>query len=159
MTVSDLFHALTIITTGLFSGLMMTLVIILQKQWLSLSRSEYYSNFQGFLKVAKGNALVTVLTLFSFLVPLLFGILSIIEKKWALGFSLILAGMLFLTGCFVVTMKLNFPIYNKVISWRSESEATDWEDTRRRFYVLNIIRFISATLSFIILVFSKVYFN
>lgn len=118
MTVSDLFHALTIITTGLFSGLMMTLVIILQKQWLSMSRSEYYFNFQGFLKVAKGNAPVTVLTLFSFLVPLLFGILSIIEKKWALGFSLILAGMFFLTGCFVVTMKLNFPIYNKVISWR-----------------------------------------
>lgn len=81
MTVSGLFHALTIITTGLFSGLMMTLVFILQKQWLSMSCNEYYSNFQGFLKVAKGNVLVTVLTLFSFLVPLLFGILSMIEKK------------------------------------------------------------------------------
>ena len=158
MTVSELFHALAILTTGLFSGLMMTLVIILQKQWLLMNRSEYYSNFQGFLKVAKGNALITVLTLFSFLVPLLFGILSVIAKKWALGVSLILAGMLFLIGCFVVTMKLNFPIYNKVASWRSENEATDWEDIRRRFYALNIIRFISATLSFIVLVFSKVYF-
>ncbi len=158
MTVSELFHALAILTTGLFSGLMMTLVIILQKQWLLMNRSEYYSNFQGFLKVAKGNALVTVLTLFSFLVPLLFGILSVIAKKWALGVSLILAGMLFLIGCFVVTMKLNFPIYNKVTSWRSENEATDWEDIRRRFYVLNLIRFVSATLSFIVLVFSKVYF-
>lgn len=159
MTVSNLFHALTIITTGLFSGLMMTLVFILQKQWLSMNRSQYYSNFQGFLKVAKGNALLTVLTLFSFLVPLLFGILAMVENKRALGSSLILAGMLFLTGCFIVTMKLNFPIYNKVVSWRSENDATDWEDTRRRFYILNIIRFSSSTLSFIILVFSKIYFN
>ncbi|HYE83073.1 MAG TPA: DUF1772 domain-containing protein [Clostridia bacterium] len=159
MTVSDLFHALTIITTGLFSGLMMTLVVILQKQWSSMNRSEYYSNFQGFLKVAKGNAFVTVLTLFSFLVPLLLGILAAVENKRALGLSLILAGVLCLIGCFIVTIKLNFPIYNKVVSWTSENDAADWEDTRRRFYFLNIIRFSSSTLSFIILVFSKIYFD
>ncbi|MGC4118653.1 MAG: DUF1772 domain-containing protein [Myxococcales bacterium] len=137
-------HGVSVVTTGLFAGLMMTLVFIMHKQWLAQSRAEYWVQFQGFLRVAKGNGLVTVLTLYSFLVPLALSVHLLVQGAILRGALMGIAGLVFMLGCFVVTMALNFPIYNKVISWRSEADAVGWEEIRRRFHLLNCIRFASS---------------
>ncbi|GEM_PF-3473155 len=146
--VLDFLFIISIISVGLFSGLMMTLVFLLQKQWERLSKNEYIIYFKGFLLVAKGNPLISVLTFLSFLFPIVLGIIHMLDNNSLKGIALLASGVVFFIGCFMVTLKLNLPIYNKVINWDSEDDAADWEIVRTRFYRLNIIRMSSSILSF-----------
>ena len=140
-----------LLSVGLFAGLMMTLVVIMQQQWNTLEKEEYVRYFKGFLLLAKGNPVITILTLASFVLPWAVGIVHLISGSNYQGVIMITAGVVFFLGCFGVTMRLNFPIYTKVISWQDVESVTDWEDVRRRFYVLNAVRMTSAVVSFILL--------
>ena len=155
MNILNLLQQLSIVSSGLFAGLMMTLVFIMQRQWKTMTREGYYQNFKGFLSVAKGDGLITVLTLFSFLIPIPVGIIEILRGAFMEGLLVLIAGLVFLLGCFLVTMKLNFPIYNKVMAWKSADDAEDWDWVRRRFFLLNIIRFSSSAATFLLLIFSR----
>jgi uncharacterized membrane protein len=147
----DTMLILALLSAGLFAGLMMTLVVIMQRQWTSLGKEEYIQYFKGFLLIAKGNPIITLLTLASFILPTIVGINHIISGNNAQGVITIIAGIVFFLGCFGVTMRLNFPIYAEVTGWNDVESVTDWEEVRRRFYVLNVIRMTSAIVSFILL--------
>ena len=147
----DTLLTLALLSIGLFAGLMMTLVVIMQRQWNMLEKEEYVRYFKGFLLIAKGNPIVTILTLASFVLPVAVGTTHLILGNNYQGIIMIVAGIVFFVGCFGVTMRLNFPIYAKVIGWENVESATDWQDVRRRFYILNFIRMISAIVSFIFL--------
>lgn len=146
---AQLLNGLLIITTGLFTGLMMTLVFIMQKYWNQMEKENYVSSFKAFLIIAKGNPLITVLTLYSFVYPIIYGIIYIQEN----GLIPLTAGLIFFFGCFIVTMKLNFPIYNKVIEWNNSKDATDYEKVRKKFFFLNIVRLISSSATFVLLLY------
>jgi uncharacterized membrane protein len=153
MILDFLFIILTL-SVRLFSGLMMTLVFLLQRQWEKLNKSEYVIYFRGFLLIAKGNSLISVLTFLSFLVPIIMGIIYILNNSLLEGVILLISGSIFFIGCFIVTMKFNFPIYNEVISWSSENDSADWEFVRKKFYRLNIIRMFSSIASFFLIILS-----
>ena len=142
---------LALISTGLFAGLMMTLVVIMQRQWNMLEKEDYVRYFKGFLLIAKGNPIVTLLTLASFVLPVAIGITRLVSGNNAQGLLMIAAGLVFFVGCFGVTMRLNFPIYTRVIGWENAESATDWQAVRKRFYILNVIRMTSAIVSFVFL--------
>jgi uncharacterized membrane protein len=150
----DFLLSISILSVGLFSGLMMTLVFLLQKQWKGLNKNEYLIYFRSFLLVAKGNPLISVLTFLSFLLPIALGIIHISNSNLLKGIILSASGVVFFIGCFIVTIILNFPIYNKVISWDKETDMADWEFVRTRFYILNIIRMSSSILSFFLIILS-----
>lgn len=120
-------------------------------QWNTLEQKEYVRYFQGFLLIAKGNAIVTALTFASFVLPVTFGIIHLVFGNTYQGVIMLAAGIVFFMGCFGVTILLNFPIYTKVMRWENVESATDWQDVRRRFYILNVIRMISAIVSFLLL--------
>ena len=145
---------ISVLSVGLFSGLMMTLVFLLQRQWQGLNKSEYVIYFRSFLLVAKGNPLISVLTFLSFLLPIALGIIHILNSNLLKGTILLVSGIVFFIGCFIVTIRLNFPIYNKVISWDRKNDIADWEFIRKRFYILNIIRMSSSVLSFFLIILS-----
>jgi len=147
----DTLLTLALLSIGLFAGLMMTLVVIMQRQWNMLEQEEYVRLFKGFLLIAKGNSIVTLLTLASFLLPATVGITHLISGNTYQGGIMIAAGIVFFIGCFGVTMRLNVPIYAKVIGWENAESATDWQEVRRRFYILNVTRMISAMVSFLFL--------
>jgi len=151
MMLIDTILILALLSVGLFAGLMMTLVVIMQQQWNALDKEEYMRYFKGFLLVAKGNPIASVLTLASFVLPLVVGIVDLVSGSNYQGVITISAGVVFFLGCFGVTMRLNFPIYTRVIGWENVEAAADWEDVRRRFYVLNVIRMTSAVVSFMFL--------
>jgi uncharacterized membrane protein len=152
MLVIVIFYVLSVLSAGLFAGLMMTLVVILQQQWDLLEKHEYVRYFKGFLLVAKGNPVITFLTLASFIFPLVNGLFHFFSGNSIQGMIMIIAGVVFFIGCFLVTMKLNFPIYNKVIGWTDAETVHDWEDVRKRFLILNIIRMTSALITFVLLI-------
>lgn len=144
-------HVVSTLCVGLFSGLMMTLVVLMQQQWAKLRREEYVPYFKGFLTIAKGNPIISLITLGSFIIPVAMGVVALMRNAILPGILLLSAGLVFFLGCFLVTMKLNFPIYNKVIGWTESDDAADWEDVRARFFTLNLIRMSSAITSFALL--------
>ena len=50
--------AVGLLTMGLFSGLMFSLIVLLQPKWDQQSAAEYITDIQPFLKVGKGNPIV-----------------------------------------------------------------------------------------------------
>ena len=147
----DILLLLALLSVGLFAGLMMTLVVIMQQQWNTLDKEEYIRYFKRFLLIAKGNPIITLLTLAAFILPVVVGTEYILSGSTYSGAITIVAGVVFFLGCFGVTMRLNFPIYAKVTGWQDVESVTDWEEVRKRFYTLNIIRMTSAVVSFILL--------
>ena len=65
---------LALLSTGLFAGLMLTLVVLMQRQWNMLEKEEYVRYFKGFLLIAKGNPIITLLTIASFVLPIACGV-------------------------------------------------------------------------------------
>jgi uncharacterized membrane protein len=147
----DTMLMLAMLSVGLFAGLMMTLVVIMQRQWDTLEKNEYVNYFKGFLIVAKGNRVISILTLASFVLPAVIGIIHLNSGNNFQGTIMISAGVVFFIGCFGVTLWLNFPIYDKVIAWEEAEFVRDWEDVRKRFHKLNVIRMTFAIVSFLIL--------
>lgn len=144
-------YILSVLSVGLFAGLMMTLVVIMQKHWSKLEGKEYVFYFKGFLTIAKGNPFISLLTFASFLIPFTLGVASIRLNNTLPGILFLSAGSIFFLSCFLVTMKLNFPIYNKVFGWTGAEDAADWKNVRYRFFTLNIIRMSGAMISFALL--------
>jgi len=155
MLVINVLYMFAVLSVGLFAGLMLTLVVVMQQQWNILEKFEYVHYFKGFLLVAKGNPTITFLTLVSFIFPLIMGLLYMFSGNSYQGIIMVIAGVIFFVGSFLVTLRLNFPIYNKVIGWTDIETITDWEDVRKRFFVLNVIRMTSSIFTFILLIISR----
>lgn len=148
----DVLYGLGVLSTGLFAGLMMTLVFLLQRQWGAQDKVSYVTGFRQFLLAAKGHPLITLLTFISFIAPSVLAVLAYQSGRVLDGTLFVLAAAIFFLGCFVVTVFLNLPIYNTVISWERESDYGAWHEVRRRFFTLNVIRFASALASFLLMI-------
>lgn len=150
MRVMEILYNTAIVSTGLFAGLMMTLVFLLQKQWTTLDKEQWFYTFKTFLVAAKGHPLITVLTFAGFIPAWWLGFLELTSN--AVSSALFFAsGTIFFVGCFLVTVALNLPIYDKVISWNSPVDASEWRSVQKRFFTLNLIRLISSLIAFILL--------
>jgi uncharacterized membrane protein len=147
----DYLYDLSILTTGLFCGLMMTLVFVFQRQWDLLDDETYKNTFRIFLRTAKGHWLITILVVYSFIVPIVIGLKEIETTQ---GIVRLLAGIIFFTGCFVVTFLFNLPIYNTIIN-SSNEELKNPKEIKKRFYILNIIRFLSSLITSLLLIFGR----
>ncbi len=145
----DLIFITSVISTGLFAGLMMTLVFILQRQWMRQDKKDYAHYFKEFLLVAKGHPLITILSFVSFIAPIYLAIQSRDDAAQVALYAA--ASAVFFIGCFVVTVFLNLPIYRRVIAWRNDLDYDNWKEVRTKFFMLNITRFSSAFASLLLL--------
>ncbi len=130
---------------------MMTLVFVFQRQWDLLDDETYKNTFRIFLRTAKGHWLITILVVYSFIVPIVIGLKEIETTQ---GIVRLLAGIIFFTGCFVVTFLFNLPIYNTIIN-SSNEELKNPKEIKKRFYILNIIRFLSSLITSLLLIFGR----
>jgi uncharacterized membrane protein len=144
--------ALGIVCVGLFSGLMFALVVLLQPKWNLESAAEYITDIQPFLKVSKGNRFVT-LTLFMGLFAPIPAFLSVNGAENSIVGTLILIGLIvFGIGALGVTVALNLPTYAALMRLDVQAISPTWTALRRRFYHLNLIRFLMSVTAFALLV-------
>lgn len=143
MSLSDLALIASSIATGLFSGLMMTLLIVLERMWRQMDAPAYVANMQTFLPAAKGHPVVTVLTLLPFLAPIL-ALLDFGSAAASPRFVLTLLGTLLALGPLLVTLRFNFPLYEAIMGWGADGPPDDWQRVRQRFFLLNAVRFLLA---------------
>jgi uncharacterized membrane protein len=149
---NDIIHGVTVVSTGLFSGLMMTLVFLLQRQWMQQQKDEYALCFKQFILVANLYPLLTLIMFVSFIAPVYLA-LQVGGGTKAVIYGA--AGAVFFVGCFVVTVFLNLPLYRRVIAWKSSADYADWKVVRAKFFMLNVIRFGSALVSLVLLLAGK----
>lgn len=137
--------AASLVCSGLFAGLMLTLVIVLQRMWYAMAYKRYVMSMQTFLPAAKGHPIITALTLLPIVLPLL--TLAEVKTGWSLTITFALAGAAASAAILFVTLRLNFPIYDAIMAWDSENVDPDWQAIRTRFYYLNVTRFALAFLA------------
>jgi uncharacterized membrane protein len=146
INMNDIAYDFSLVSTGLFAGLMMTLVFLLQRQWARQPKEEYVLYFRQFLLAAKGHPLITLLSFTSFIGPIYLATQTSEDTA-----TLYASGLIFFVGCFVVTVFLNLPIYRRVIAWNTPDSYTDWKEVRTKFFILNLVRFVSALASLALL--------
>lgn len=139
MTLTSAALMVSIVASGLFAGLMLTLVVILERMWRAMSVTGYIHTMQSFLPIAKGNPIITLITLLPIVAP----IPALIELNTASArtlFILALIGLVLACGPLLVTLRFNFPIYDAMMGWQADRPAQDWQAVRARFFRMNLIR-------------------
>ncbi|BAY08798.1 DUF1772 domain-containing protein [Calothrix sp. NIES-2098] len=137
------------ISTGLFTGLLLTMLFIFQPLLNQLSATEYAELMQRFLKVARRSPLNITLMLVSLLAPIpaLVGIYQ--SANW-LAFGLISIGIvIFFIGMFLVSRFFNEPLYDQIMGWSANNPPPDWEAARKQWHILNLVRVCASGTAFI----------
>lgn len=56
-------------------------------------------------------------------------------------------------GILIVTLRVNFPLYDAMMGWQGAAPGGDWQHVRGRFHTMNFVRFslaLAAHISFLV---------
>jgi len=78
--------------------------------------------------------------------------LSIIfyPHKTAWEFGAMIVSLLFLISALAITIAVEVPINQQVVTWTNENTPTNWEQLRNRWQYYNVVRTIMALMSFVL---------
>lgn len=149
MTTIYILLGLSVITSGLFTGLLVAVAVLLQQTLKPLSASEFTLVMRHFLPIARRAAVNYVLVLTPMVVPPI--ILGLIWGQLAtLLFSFTLAGWLaFILGPFLFSRFAAEPLYDVILGWPVQSPPAHWQLTRARYFRLNLVRLTGSALAFL----------
>lgn len=150
--ITAFFLALSILAVGLFSGLMYALVFLMQLKWDRQSAAEYIADIQPFLRVGKGNRTVALTLFVGLLAPIPALLNAYIVEQPVVAVLILLGLVVFGLGALAVTVGLNLPTYTALMSLDVRRPSRNWEDLRRRFYHLNLVRFLGSVTAFALFV-------
>jgi hypothetical protein len=150
MTTIHILLGLSIIASGLFTGLLVAVVALLQPTLKPLSASEFTVVMRHFLPVARKAPVNYALVLTPMLAPAI--VLGLTWDQMATPlFSLILIGWLaFMAGPFLTSRFAAEPLYDVILGWTVQSPPPDWQVTRDRYFRLNLVRLIGSGLAFLL---------
>jgi len=140
MSLTHIALDLAIISTGLFTGLLLTMLWIFQPMLNQLSATEYAEWMQRFLNVARRSPLNIALMFSSLLAPIP-ALFSFYQAANWLAFGQVLTGaMIFFIGMFLVSRFFNEPLYDEILGLDMQEPAQHWQTLRHKWYVSNLIR-------------------
>jgi len=134
--------------TGLFAGLMVTFIGIIDRVLAGLAAPEYVRVMQGLIKAADIPPVAPA--------PIMIGLIAGGIAAWRLrrgggsAYRLALAGFLvLLLGAFVVTMAGNLPLNMAILKWDPAAPPADWAAARDRWHNFSIVRTAASVASFV----------
>jgi uncharacterized membrane protein len=150
MTTVDIILIVAVISTGLFTGLLMTILAFFQKALKALTASEFTLVVHRFLGVVRTRPLNYGLVTTSMLAPIA-ALFMLRESAGGPTFVLVLAGwMAFGVGTVFVSRFFAEPIYDVFLSWKTQSPPEDWREARDRYFRLNVIRGLGSGTAFVL---------
>jgi len=150
MTTIYLLLGLSIIASGLFTGLLVAVVALLQQTLKPLSASEFTVVMRHFLPIARKAPVNYALVLTPMLAPPIVLVLAWNQAAVSPWFSFTLVGWLaFMAGPFLTSRFGAEPLYDVILSWPVQSPPADWQVFRERYFRLNLIRLIGSSLAFL----------
>jgi uncharacterized membrane protein len=154
MTPVHVILIVAVISTGLFTGLLMTILAFFQRVLKDLTAPEFTLVMQRFLGVVRTHPLHYGLVITSLLAP----VAALVLLRGGGGsstFLLILAGLIsFAAGPALVSRYLVEPIYDVFSSWEIESPPENWRVARDRYFSLNAIRGLGSGTAFVLFLIS-----
>ena len=151
MTTAHVILIVAIISTGLFTGLLMTIVAFFQRALRDLAAPEFTLVMQRFLGTARTHPLHYGLVITSTLAPVA-ALVLLRESAGSPSFVLfLLAGLIsFFAGPVLVSRYAVEPIYDVFLSWKIESPPENWREARDRYFRLNVIRGLGSGAAFVL---------
>jgi hypothetical protein len=152
MTLARIVLAVAVLSTGLFSGLLVYIVGLFQPLLTELTAAEFTVVMGRFLPAARKNLLNYLFTLTSLLAPVV-ALVLLRDHTGSAMFWLTLAGWLaFFAGPILGSRFVAEPLYDVMLGWDASDPPPDWQATRARYYRINAIRTACSLAAFGLLV-------
>jgi hypothetical protein len=138
-----------VISTGLFTGLLMTVLFFFERALRDLSGTEFTVVMQRFLKITRTHPLNYGMVLISGFVPI--AVLVILrENPGSPTFLLTLLGLLaFWCGPVLTSRFVAQPVYGVFMSWEADAPPQDWREARERYFRANVFRGLGSAVAFV----------
>ena len=152
MTPTHFLLGLTVFSTGLFTGLLMTVLFFFERALKDLSGPEFALVMQRFLKITRTHPLNYAMVLTSGFAPI--AVLALLrEEPSSSAFVLTAAGLLaFWCGPVLTSSFVAQPVYGVFMSWEPDAPPPNWREARDRYFRANVVRGLGSTLAFVLFV-------
>jgi uncharacterized membrane protein len=148
VTLTHIFLGAAVFSTGLFTGLLMTVLFFFERALKDLSGSEFALVMQRFLKITRTHPLNFAMVLTSGLAPVAV-LVMLRESPGSPAFVLTAAGLLaFWCGSILPSHFIAQPLYGVFMSWEIDAPQ-DWREARNRYFRLNVVRGLGSALAFV----------
>jgi predicted membrane channel-forming protein YqfA (hemolysin III family) len=149
MILFDVLLAISVFSTGLFTGLLMTVLFFFQRALRELSGSEFALVMKRFLGITRTHPLNYAMVLTSGFVPIA-ALLALREQVGSAAFLLTLVGLLaFWCGSILPSTFIAQPLYGVFMSWEIDALPQDWRETRDRYFHVNVVRGLGSAVAFV----------
>ena len=140
---------ITVASTGLFTGLLMTVVFFFERALKDLSGSEFALVMQRFLKITRTHPLNYAMVLTSGFAPI--AVLVMLRgNPGDPSFVLSAIGLLaFWCGSMLPSTFIAQPLYGVILGWEIDAPPRDWRGARDRYFRLNVVRGLGSALAFV----------
>ncbi len=140
MTSGAWFLLISVVFTGLWSGLLLMLTTVLHPMLRGMDGAGFAGFLFGFLPVAR-KAASNYLAIFGMLVGSVGALVALAGDTGSTPFLLTAAGfVLVVLGPLAVSNRLAEPNYDVILSWDPDALPAGWTRARDRYYALNWIR-------------------
>jgi len=138
--ITDIGLGLSIISAGLWSGLLLTLTTILHPMYAAQPVSGFARDMRRFLPIARRSPTNYILVCALFLTPIL-ALVGLRGDPSSAPFILMAAGLAATVAGPLLTSKfLAEPNYEVILGWDPDAVPGDWPVARARYFRLNWIR-------------------
>lgn len=149
MTSTQVLLGLIVLSTGLFTGLLMTVRFFFERALKDLSGSEFALVMQRFLKITRTHPLNYAMVLASGFAPI--AVLVMLRgNPTGPTFLLTAAGLLaFWCGPVLISRFVAQPVYGTFMSWEVNAPPRDWREARDRYFRANVVRGLGSAVAFV----------
>jgi uncharacterized membrane protein len=138
-----------VISTGLFTGLLMTVLFFFERALRDLSATEFTVVMQRFLEITRTHPLNYTMVLTSGFLPIAV-LVMLSEHPGSASFVLTLLGLLaFWCGPVLTSRFVAQPVYGVFMSWEPDSPPQDWREARERYFRANVVRGLGSAAAFV----------
>ena len=149
MTSIQVLLGLAVLSTGLFTGLLMTVVFFFERALKDLSGPEFTLVMQHFLKLTRTHPLNYAMVLISGLTPVAV-LVMMRENAGSPSFVLSAIGLLaFWCGSILPSTFIAQPLYGVFMSWEIDALPQDWREARERYFHVNVVRGLGSAVAFV----------
>jgi hypothetical protein len=149
MTSVHVFLGLIVLSTGLFTGLLMTVKFFFERALKELSGSEFALVMRRFLKITRTHPLNYAMVLTSGIAPVAV-LVMLRENPGDPSFVLTAIGLLaFWCGSILPSTFVAQPLYGVFLGWEIDAPPPDWQASRDRYFRVNVVRGLGSALAFV----------
>jgi hypothetical protein len=149
MTTTHVLLGIAVFSTGLFTGLLMTVKFFFERALRDLSGPEFALVMQRFLKITRTHPLNYAMVLVSGFAPIAV-LVMLRESVGSLEFVLTAVGLLaFWCGSILPSTFIAQPVYGVFMGWETDAPPPDWREARDRYFRVNVVRGLGAAVAFV----------